>query len=192
MDIKCVRKKVFRKKILAKLISGKEAMKLQDYRPVKGFDGYTVTDQGWVSRDMTGRVLTRSTNREGVLNVALWGGDGNQKRRSVAHLVAEAFLEPPPNEHFDSIIHLDGNRENCAAANLAWRPRWFTIRYHRQFSSPLFVNWNEPIVLMQTHEMFHRAAEAAMAYGLLVVDIYNSVNDGSLCFPQQFNFQFSV
>ena len=62
--------------------------------------------------------------------------DQEQYKRSVALLVAKAFLKQP-SEFFDTPINLNGDRLDNQVINLMWRPRWFAIKYNRQFREPI-------------------------------------------------------
>lgn len=48
--------------------------------------------------------------------------NGKRERRTVHRMVADAFLPPKPSPAHE-IRHLDGNRANNAASNLAWGTR---------------------------------------------------------------------
>src|SRR5690348_13611375 len=105
---------------------------MEVWRQIYEFPAYSVSNMGRVRNDDTGRIMAMSRNQFGIVNVGLVVGR-KQYKRSVALLVAEAFLPTWESEVFTSPIHLNGDREDCRAENLMWRPRWFAIKYHRQF-----------------------------------------------------------
>jgi hypothetical protein len=94
-------------------------------RPVPGFDGYFVTDDGRVfstrtrgRRDAVGplHALTIGTNDRGYETVHIRG------RTTTVHvLVAAAWLGPRPAGC--DVCHNDGDKRNNRAANLRYAPR---------------------------------------------------------------------
>lgn len=104
------------------------------WEEILDFPGYAISDLGNVCHQESGKDVARLKNTRGVLYVHL-NREGRQYSRSVAMLVAKHF-DPPPYSRYDTIIHLDGDRMNCEARNLRWRPRSFAINYHRQFRFP--------------------------------------------------------
>ena len=107
----------------------------ETWKPVPGYEGlYEVSDQGRVrsldrhcpGRDgrselHRGRLLTPWAQKRGrYLTVSIRGGGANRKR-TVHSLVAEAFFGPRPPGM--DVMHLDGNRQNNAAANLRYGTR---------------------------------------------------------------------
>lgn len=157
-----------------------------EMRPVVNFPGYFVTENGDVWNDMLDRFLTRSTTRMGTQFVRLVR-DRKQHSRVVGQLVVKAWLEEQLPEHFDSVIHLDGNRANCHISNLTLRPRWFAMQYHQELSSPPPVTLRHPIRIRETGEVFATPRDCAMAYGVLESNVFKSVLNGMSIFPGGFN-----
>ena len=114
--------------------------------------------------------------------------DGVQFTQSVAVIVAQAFLPEHP-EHFDTVIHLDGDKQNCHLDNLMWRPRWFAREYHRQLKHDLelFYAAFEDI---RSGELFDSSLDAAARYGLLERDVFRDLNDQNAFLPEGQNFKF--
>lgn len=89
--------------------------------------GYTVTSDGRVFstasnwRGYGERELMQCEHTDGYLSVRMVV-DGKRKRFMVHRLVATHHLPPRPSPHHE-IRHLDGNRLNNAASNLAWGTR---------------------------------------------------------------------
>lgn len=129
-------------------------------------------------------VLTR--NQRGIVQVGMMKGH-EQHKRSVALLVARAFL-PDPNDGeevqhpFDTPINLDGDRTNNHRENLMWRPRWFAIAYHQQFKQrvPQILL---PIRETRTGEIFETSRHAAVQHGLLEREIVLAVLNRTFVFP---------
>jgi hypothetical protein len=144
------------------------------------FPGYSVSNWGRVRNDFTGRVLTLLRNQHGVSHVGM-NRCGVQYKRGVARLVADRFLPKNTLDPFDTPMHLDGDVTNNEASNLIWRPRWFVLKYERQFHRRPLIP--VPIREVDSRERFNDSRDAATTYGLLEVDIVNSVTRGDPVFP---------
>lgn len=153
----------------------------EQWHDVPGFDGYAVSSHGRV-RSRAGRVLTHTFNQQGHEKVNL-SIDGRTVTRSVAGLVARAFIEPPLRRDFNTIIHLDGDKNNAHADNLMWRPRYFAIRYHKQFESTAFRETTISVKEMKTGEEFASIHDAAVKFGLLYNDILVSAHERTFVWP---------
>ena len=132
------------------------------------FEGYSVSISGQVRNDVTGSILAKMTNRQGVVYVGLTRGRQHFSR-VVSRLVASAFMEPDPREPFDSLIHLDGDRFNSDISNLMWRPRMFAMKYNNQFLNRR-LGTQMTIEEVGTGEIF-TPRQAAMKYGLLIDEV---------------------
>lgn len=153
------------------------------------FPGYSVSSWGRVRNDYTGRVLTMLRNQHGVTHVGLTKG-GVQYKRSVPKLVAERFLRHITLDDFNTPIHLDGDRSNNQATNLAWRPKWFADTYTRQFSGR-GARISQPIQDKDSGERYGNSLEAAKEHGLLERDIVDSVLTGIKVFPTLQRFEIA-
>lgn len=138
--------------------------KMETWREIRSFPGYSVSDLGRVRNDVTGRLMTLLQNQHGVLQVGLTK-NLTQHRRAVAKLVATAFLQEPPAE-FDTPINLDGDRSHNVVENLMWRPRWFAVKYFQQFYENC-CSFNYPIEDIKTGDVFETSWHAATTCGLL-------------------------
>lgn len=147
------------------------------WREIAEFPGYSVSDDGFVRNEYTDRLMARQINGRGIAYVGICkrGPEGLvvQHKRSIAVLVAEAFL-PRPSKDFDTPIHLDGDRLNNNVTNILWRPRWFAVKYGQQFqqSGPSF---SRPLLLIETEEVYESSWHAATTLGLLDREIAMSV-----------------
>lgn len=122
-------------------------------------------------------------NQHGVVIVGLMGPNGRQYKRSVALLVARAFLPLAP-VRFDTPMHLDRNREHNFAANLVWRPRVFTLDYYRQFDYEYPSRIYHEIEDIESGRTFENSFQVAKAYGVLERAVVTSIlNDGAAVFP---------
>jgi hypothetical protein len=145
------------------------------------FPEYSVSNLGRIRADKSGRILALSENQYGLLQVGLMR-DGVQHHRSVPLLVAKAFI-PPPLGSFDTPINLDGDRHNNRVDNLVWRPRWFAIKYNRQFKYPYEHSIDAPIVDIKTGRVSANSFECAKRYGLLEQDLVMSILNRTYVWP---------
>ena len=108
-------------------------MTYETWRPVLGFPGYEVSDQGRV-KSLARRNLQGAMRRERILRTdKTWAGyllvrlalDGVKHARTVHSLVLEAFVGPRPVGL--QTRHLNGVRDDNSLVNL----RWGTIQENR-------------------------------------------------------------
>jgi len=153
----------------------------EQWRPIADFPGYSVSNLGNVRTDKSGRILRLNANQFGVLQVGMMR-DGTQYHRSVPLLVAKAFI-PQPLGPFDTPINLNGDRHNNEVDNLAWRPRWFAIKYNQQFRYSYPHHIPMPIIDLNTREISENSLDCAMRYGLLEEDLVMSILNRTYVFP---------
>lgn len=165
-------------------------MQGEEWEPLdrQGFPGHSISNYGRVLNDNSKRFLALSKNQQGFVKVAIVTEEHGRLTVQVNRLVARAFIQGE-TEIFNNIIHLNGVRDQTYAANLAWRPRWFALKYHKQFEDrPPFVP--EPVLVVDTREEFQDSRRAAMTYGLLEKDIFRSTCMPDLrVFPHGFRFR---
>jgi hypothetical protein len=145
------------------------------------FSDYSVSNYGRVRSDKTGRILSLSQTQFGLVNVGMMR-NGVQYHRSVPLLVARAFLPIRPGP-FDTPINLDGDRYNNRVDNLIWRPRWFAIKYNRQFRYPYHNPITTSIVDVKSGEVSLDSFECAKRYGLLEEEVVISVLNRTYVWP---------
>ena len=163
---------------------------MEEWKKVQLFDRYSVSELGEVRNDETGHILKILRNQHGVCYVGLMRGQ-QQLRRSVALLVAHAFVAPPQSfqkRSFDRVIHLDGQQENNRAHNLLWRPHWFAMKYTAQFKVGPTVA--QPVMDLDSHERYSCPWIAALSFGLLEKEVIVSGMRRTFVWPtyQQFRF----
>ena len=159
------------------------------WRPIDGFRGnYIHYDGSIYNRDMD-RTVKASLNNRGILKVNLRRHDGSYATRSVAKLMADAFLED--NDRWaNSIIHLDGDKTNVDISNLARRPRWFAVEYHQQFHNYHFNNsFTKPVYRVETGEHEGTIPEVCVKYGLLYLDVMVGIGNQTPILPGQHRFR---
>lgn len=159
---------------------------MEQWKSVRGFPKYSVSNRGEFRKDKTGLILSLTENQYGVVCVGLMR-DGQQYHRSVPLLVAKAFI-PHKLGAFDTPINKDGDRYNNHVENLTWRPRWFAVKYNRQFRTPYQNRLHLPIQDMATGEVWPDSFECAKEFGLLEEDLVLSIMNRTLVWPtyQQF------
>lgn len=157
------------------------------WKHIKEFPGYLVSDNGRIQAEKSGRILQLSENQFGVVCVGMMK-DGEQRHRSVPLLVANHFVRHN-SPIFDTPINLDGNRWNNHYTNLAWRPRWFAIKYNRQFREPFVHPITLPIRDRKTGEVTVTSFKTAKKYGLLESDVVLSIANRTVCWPTYQEFE---
>lgn len=167
---------------------------IDDWRPIDGFPGYSVNPLGQVRNDTTQRILVPRFNQYGVPYVGMMR-DWEQCARSLPRLVARAFL-PKPNEIFDTPIQIDGDRGNCRADNLMWRPRWYAVKYNRQFDGERYENPIEAPVRAideraNQETIFPDSLTAACTFGLLEREVVMSVFNQTPAWPTYQMFELA-
>lgn len=157
-----------------------------EWRTLEEFPKYYVSNYGEFVNNRTDSDIQPSVNQQGHAKISLYAG-GQLRTRSAALLVAGAFL-PRENDIFDTPIHLDGDLINCRADNLMWRPRWFAIKYHKQFGNENFINDHASRVDVISGELYSSMRDVCVTNGIHYHDVINSEYNGSLTFPtwQQF------
>lgn len=164
-------------------------MQRVEWRPLEEFPDFLVSEHGDIQNNLTGVVRRVSINRQGIIKVTLIK-DRIFCTRSVARLVASAFV---PNgadpELFDTPIHKDGDKTNCRADNLAWRPRWFAVRYHKQFGFPDFHSIKGRFIDVESEEVYFSVKEICVVNGLWWGDVIKSIEEGVPVFPTWQIFQ---
>lgn len=162
---------------------------METWLEIFDFPGYSVSNWGRVRNDYTGRILALLRNQNGVTHVGM-NKRGIQYKRGVARLVAERFLRHTTLDDFDTPIHLNGDRANNTADNLAWRPKWFADTYARQWNLQ-GARIKIPIQDRDTGEVYVNSMEAARQYGLLERDIVESISTGVKVFPTLQRFEIA-
>jgi hypothetical protein len=147
---------------------------------IDDFPTYGITNYGRVINFRTGRDMILSPTMHGDLTVGLTRG-GHQYRYSVKVLVARAYV-PGETDEFNTPIQKDGDKLNLAADNIVWRPRWFALRYARQFTNPPQWYFFGPIKEVGGPE-YETYMDAAIHNGILCSDIRDSIYNEKPVFP---------
>lgn len=156
---------------------------------IDGFPNYEISDLGRVYNTKTEREMSVTYTNHGHAKISLIDWEGVRHTRSVALLVAQAFVEPP-DLLCDSLIVLDGNFTNVKALNLAWRPIGYAWEYTHQLKKHLPLHYeNLPLLNVVTGERYDSIREAGMAEGLLFHMIWRSTKIHCPVYPTESIFE---
>lgn len=163
---------------------------MERWLQIDEFPGYSVSNEGRVRNDVTGRIMVMVRNRGGVLMVGLFK-DGVQYKRGIAKLVADRFLPHNTLESFNTPMHLDGDPSNCAVSNLVWRPRWYVYKYQQQFENYRQPYVDRKIMDAKSGELYANSWEAAIANGLREFEVAKSVYELTTAWPTYQSFRLA-
>lgn len=149
---------------------------------IPDFPRYHVSNHGRILDEQRG-LLTTSPNNHGHLRVWLHHWDGFRYMKTVAPLVARAFVRVP-DRLCDRVIVLDGNFLHVQSWNLAWRPLGFAWEYTHQLKRqhPLHYH-NLAVRNVDTGDEYASIIEAGTCEGRLFKDIWRSCNTGDRIYP---------
>lgn len=156
---------------------------------IKDAEGYSISSFGEVMNKQTNRLIKPQLTPNGILYVPLYV-NGEKVTRSVKVMVAKAFVEGR-TKIFDTAINKDGNKLNNRVDNLEWRPRWFAVKYSRQFLKDYDQSDKGPIHETKSGVIFETIYEAGVINGVLFRDVFVSCRTGSPVFPTSQIFIFS-
>ena len=100
-------------------------MARERWRLIDSWPAYQVSDRGRIRRISTGRILRPDRGRRGVLRIMLYKAGRRSPKIMVHHLVAFAFVGPPPGpigrgKDEYQINHLDASPPNNRWSNIEW------------------------------------------------------------------------
>lgn len=161
---------------------------MEAWLPLQSYPGYSASDLGQIRNDRRSRILSVVSSSSGHTYVGLMS-EGIQVKRSVAKLIADAFLPIPNRPHFTTPIHLNGLLYDCRANNLLLRPRWFAMKFTQQFGKEH--PSHPPVRDKSTKEIFQTCWPLVMGFGLLYVDILMSITNCTYVFPTMQTFEWA-
>lgn len=153
----------------------------EDWAQIEEFPDYYVSTFGEVMNYNTKKLLKPSRTSRGSLKVGLISG-GVQYSRVVKLLVAKAFVFGE-TDIFDTPINLDGDPTNNHVDNIVWRPRWFAVKYTRQFKENYVNELRGPIKDLDRGTIYNTVRDASIDNGLLFKEVFNSCLTGEVVAP---------
>jgi NUMOD4 motif len=159
----------------------------ETWRVINEFPDYVVSNYGNVMSIATEKLISTSQVTGGAVRVGLQK-DKKQYSRSVKVLVATAFV-PGKDSIFNTPVLLDGFPQHLEPSNIVWRPRWFAWQYLRQLSAWSRYHYLGPVYDLKTGEVYATIFEAATVNGLLVRDIWGSIQSRTYTFPTRQEFR---
>jgi hypothetical protein len=90
---------------------------VEEYKIIKDFENYSVSNFGNVRNNKTGRILKPGINGNGYYNAMLYI-DGKYFNKCIHKLVAESFIDNPYNKH--CIDHINNNKLDNNVRNLRY------------------------------------------------------------------------
>lgn len=155
---------------------------------VNEFPNYRISNLGNVINRRRGTFMATSVSNFGHTKVSL-SNEGSRHTRSVALLVAEAFVERP-DVLCDSVVVLNGDLSDVRADNLAWRPAWFAWQYSRQLKCVPPLHYTDlKIINEHTEQIYPSIVDAGITEGLLWADIWQSTYTGKQLYPYRHSFK---
>jgi len=154
-----------------------------NWSKIEEFADYSVSDEGLIRSDRYERFRNISRTAQGAAKVTLFKED-QAFTRSVALLVATAFVW---NDYdpaiFNTPIHLNNDLMDNRACNLAWRPRWFALKYQKQYYSEHYRFATTRVVDIETGICYRNLVEPCQEFGVLYVDVLRACTSGGYVFP---------
>lgn len=161
-----------------------------ELKEIDGFPEYGIDVSGNVVTFNSGLLRKRSLTQEGAVKITLFR-DGRPYTKSLSLLVARAWLYNDYDpDIFDTPIHLDNDLTNVYVDNLRWRPRWFAVKYQRQYWNEEYRFATTKIKDRNTGEEYKGFMEVCQKYGLLYMDVIASCTRGTEVFPTWKSFEF--
>lgn len=161
---------------------------MEEWVPLQDFPGYSLSSEGRVRNDRFDRL--RKINYHGGYATVAFYKNRRTVNRTLAHLVAREFVHRP-RDTFDTPIYLDGDKRNCKATNIMWRPRWFAIRHEVQFRLDLPKN-TEPVRNVHTGEVYGGVWPLVFDRGVIFNDVVLSIANCTYVFPLYQNFEWVI
>lgn len=164
-----------------------QGVNVEDWVLIRGFSRYLISNKGRVRNHDTDRVMRLFNVSGRHLAVALMDDARFQRTCYVARLVAEAFLPIPESEYYNTPIHLDGDFNNCRVDNLMWKPRWFAVKYARQYR--LTERRHVMIRNVESGEVLS-IWDLVAREGLLYFDIVQAIQERTVIFPSMQRYEW--
>lgn len=154
------------------------------WKKIKNFENYSVSDTGLVRDDVKCRIL-KQTPSDGYLVVSLRTNDGRRHTVRVHRLIAEAFI--PNTENKPQVNHKDGNGHNNYVDNLEWASSQENIVH-----AYLTLNRHKPtksVRCIETGKTYESIRAAATDIGVFPQHIYSYLH-GKCGSVKGYHFEF--
>lgn len=144
---------------------------------IEGFENYSVSDDGEIRNDKSGKIKAQRLNRYGYPITSIYK-DGKAYTHRVHRLVANAFIDNPDDK--PQVNHKDGNKCNNHLDNLEWSTASENLLHayetgleprHASYGMRGKKNPNGgrkglPVRVVETGEEFDSIAECSSALGI--------------------------
>jgi hypothetical protein len=160
----------------------------EEWIRLKEFPTYAVSPLGNVLNVPRRKLIRQSVNRQGVVKVNLFY-QNKTYCRSVALLVCQTF-KPHESIHFDSVIHLNGDKSNNHIDNLEPRPHWFAYTYNKQFKPGYRPRYSRGLRDQATGVEYSNSLVVSTSFGILDTDVYEATKNNTFTFPTNQFFEF--
>lgn len=155
----------------------------EQWKIILEFPDYQISNKGRVWNEKLGLMMSTTPNNYGHVRISLTKSPRDRYTRSVAQMVAEAFVEPP-NLLCDCVVVLDGDLTNLVAENLVWRSESFAWKYTHQLKTPQPLHYrNLSVMNLNTRIEYGSVIETGMTEGLLFDDIWRSTYNHDPIYP---------
>lgn len=152
------------------------------WKKIKEFPNYSVSDEGEVRNDLSGRMLTIFNNSSGYKVVHI-SSDKSKKTVRVHRLVAQAFIANPQKK--SCVNHINGNRGDNRVENLEWCTHSENNAHsyrvlNRQSShaiTAMTVAKFKPVLCVETNKIYESIKEAARQTGALKGNISHCLSN---------------
>lgn len=160
-----------------------------EWRKIKGYEKYSVSNTGLVRNDLTGKIMLPCTTRKGYLRLNLTE-NGTQKNRLVHRLVAQAFVPNPNN--LEVVDHINGIKDDNRVENLQWltsqdntKKFWIGMSEERRDKIKRFLVGNanryrksvsKPVICIDTGAIYESSGHAARELGICRSSILRVAN----------------
>ena len=145
---------------------------MERWLPIKEYPKYSVSNEGNVKNNVTGKVLRHGTNPKGYHIVSLYK-DSIPATKKVHRLVADAFYD---GDHDGlEVNHIDGDKSNNSITNLEWCTCSYNANhaYKNGLRKPPRM---KRVKIVETGEIFDSMSDCARAIGGTISGIYDCNN----------------